>query len=162
MNDDAGQCDDAADAEKFSSDFLTWTKNAAEQGDSMAQFNLAVLLDVGDTLARDRLKSIEGSGMYAMCEGIPQDKTQAAHYYRMAAEQGHASAAFALAGLHEAGDGVEHSTVLAERWYQRALELGHTGARERLARNSIAATSDDCALNGEPNVCRGDAGEQRH
>ena len=51
--------DDAVDAEKFSSDFLTWTKNAAEQGDSMAQFNLAVLLDVGDTLARDRLKSLE-------------------------------------------------------------------------------------------------------
>ena len=118
-----------------------WTRNAADQGDCMAQFNLAVLLDVGDNLARDRLKSIEGSGLYAMCEGICQDKAEAARYYRKAAEQGHASAAFALAGLYGVGDGVEHNTALAEWWYQRAREVGRTGARGEWGRGERAVAA---------------------
>ena len=74
----------------FKSHVLTWTRNAAEQGDAVAQFNLAVLLDAGNELARERLDSDLWRSLAG--QQIAQDKAQAARYYRMAAEQGHAGA----------------------------------------------------------------------
>ena len=53
-----------------------WSRKAAEQGDSMAQFNLGLMYDNG--------------------RGVPQDNTEAAKWYRKAAEQGYANAQFNL------------------------------------------------------------------
>jgi TPR repeat protein len=49
-------------------------RRLAEQGDVLAQYNLGIVYDTG--------------------KGVPQDYTEAVRWYRLAAEQGHASAQY--------------------------------------------------------------------
>ena len=60
-------------------DDLDTVRQAAEQGDATAQFNLGV--------------------MYAKGEGVPQDDAEAVRWFRLSAEQGHASSQGALGGI---------------------------------------------------------------
>src|SRR5215470_2670884 len=57
-----------------------------------------------------------------------RDAAAAAHWYRWAAEQGHAESAFELAGLHVVGRGVPRDRTEAFRWYRQASSLGHATA----------------------------------
>ncbi len=50
-------------------------------------------------------------------------------WYRKAAEQGHASAQFALAEMYKNGDGVARDLQEALRWYRKAAEQGQPGAQ---------------------------------
>lgn len=58
-------------------------------------------------------------------EGLGQepDYEAAAHWYRMAAEQGYSPAELALGYLYETGLGVEQSSEEALLWYRRASDL---------------------------------------
>ena len=60
---------------------VKWYRQAADQGDVLAQFNLGVFYETG--------------------KGVPVDQEQAAIWYRKAAEQGHTDAQEALKRLEE-------------------------------------------------------------
>ena len=91
---------------------LYTVRQAAEQGDATAQFNLGV--------------------MYAKGEGVPQDDAAAVRWYRLAAEQGHASAQGTLGAMYAIGRGVPQDDVEAVRWFRLAAEQGHASAQGAL------------------------------
>ncbi len=85
----------------------------AKQGDPEAQLTL------GDA--------------YVSGEGVQQDYTQAAKWYRQAAEAGKARAQAALGDLYDAGQGVPQDDAQAAKWYRRAAEQGLASAQYELA-----------------------------
>lgn len=89
-----------------------WT--LAHQGHAGAQFNLGVL--------------------YARGRGVAQDFSQAARWYRLAAEHGHALAQCNLGVLYEEGIGVIQNDEEASRWYRLAAEQGNAGGQNNLGR----------------------------
>ena len=89
------------------------TKAAAEQGDAVAQNNLAV--------------------MYALGDGVPENDAEAVKWYRKAADQGHAKAQFNLGSMYENGDGVPENDAEAVKWYRRAAGQGDVDAQSILA-----------------------------
>ncbi|MDR2220609.1 MAG: sel1 repeat family protein [Methylobacillus sp.] len=81
----------------------------AQDGDRLAQYNLGLAYDFG--------------------QGVPQDYTQAAQWYRKAAEQNYADAQYSLGMLHDLGQGVPQNYGQALRWYRKAAEQGHSYAQ---------------------------------
>lgn len=64
--------------------------------------------------------------------GLPQDYAEAARWYRLAAEQGHAVAQYGLGMMYSNGVGVPEDDVEAVRWYRLAAEQGYAGAQASL------------------------------
>ena len=93
-------------------DDLDTVRQAAEQGDATAQFNLG--------------------NMYANGEGVPQDDAEAVRWYRLAAEQGLASAQLNLGVMYATGDGVPEDKAETVQWYRQAAEQGLTEAQYNL------------------------------
>ncbi len=90
-------------------DDLDTVRQAAEQGDATAQFNLG--------------------NMYANGEGVPQDAAEAARWFRLAAEQGLAKAQVFLGVMYSKGEGVLKDEAEAVRWYRLAAEQGDANAQ---------------------------------
>ena len=67
-------------------------------------------------------------------EGVPEDDAEAVRWFRLAAEQQHASAQFRLGYLYSRGRGVSEDDAEAVRWYQVAAEQGHAEAQSILGR----------------------------
>ena len=55
---------------------------------------------------------------YASGDGVPQDEAEAVRWYRLAADQGLASAQFNLAVSYGEGEGVPQDNAEAVRWYR--------------------------------------------
>ena len=91
-------------------DDLDTLRQAAEQGDARAQFNLGF--------------------MYHEGKGVPQDDAEAVRWFRMAAGQGHAEAQGALGAMYALGRGVLKDSVLAHMWLNIAGASGNEAARE--------------------------------
>lgn len=89
-----------------------WT--LAQEGHIGAQFNVGVL--------------------YAAGLAVPQDFSQAARWYQLAAEHGHALAQCNLGALYETGQGVIQDDREAIRWYRLAAEQGNAGGQNNLGR----------------------------
>ena len=106
----------------------------AEAGNVMAMFNLGDLYDRG--------------------VGVPQDFSQAAHWWRKAAERGDTTAETALGELYERGQGVPKDYGRATMWYRRAASAGNPLAREDLAagpwKSSLAPRHPLVASTGSP------------
>ena len=79
---------------------MTWYRKAAEQGNSLAQVNLA--------------------WMYYNGQGVAQDYAAAAEWYRKAADQGLTLAQLSLAAMYDDGLGVPEDAVQAHKWYNLA------------------------------------------
>ena len=77
-------------------------RDAAEQGDPEAQYELGKLSHSGN--------------------GVATDYAEAARWYRTAAESGHADAQFLLGEFHQEGLGVARDEAAADGWYQKAAE----------------------------------------
>ncbi len=92
---------------------LEETRAKADQGDAEAQFGLGLKYGCGD--------------------GVVQDFSQAAAWYRRAAAQDHPLAQFNLATMYAEGQGVAQDDAEAGRWMRRAAELGDAGAQFNLA-----------------------------
>ena len=82
----------------------------------------------GEAEAQKKLGSI-----YAKGQGVAQSYSEAAKWYRKAADQGHAGAQAALGELYEAGQGVPCDAAQAAQWYRRAAEKGHVVGQYSLA-----------------------------
>jgi TPR repeat protein len=85
----------------------------AQAGNAQAQLDLAIL--------------------YAKGEGVAQDYTLAANWFRAAAEQGVARAQYDLGVLYERGRGVAVSYPDAFTWYQRAANSSYPLGQYNLA-----------------------------
>jgi len=79
---------------------VRWYREAAEQGDATAQFNLG--------------------GMYRKGAGIPKDDAKAAYWYHKAAEQGLAEAQGNLGMMYASGTGVSQDYIKAYMWISLA------------------------------------------
>jgi uncharacterized protein len=79
-------------------------KQAAEQGDSMAQYFLGQ--------------------MYRKGEGVAKDPEAAVNWYRKAAERGNRLAQFNLAWMYDIGEDVERNLDEAISWYAKAAQAG--------------------------------------
>lgn len=84
-------------------------RSAAERGHAPAQTRLGQLLDTAEQNA------------------------EAARWYREAADNGDAAAAFGLGGLYAAGEGVERDQAAALRWITQAAEQGFAPAIRAMA-----------------------------
>ena len=62
--------------------------------------------------------------MYASGEGVPEDDAEAARWYRLAADQGHADAQNNLGLKYASGEGVVEDDAEAVRWYRLAADQG--------------------------------------
>jgi TPR repeat protein len=85
---------------------ITEVRAKAEAGDQTASYELGLRYDTGRG-------------------GVARDPTQAAAWYRRAAEGGLAAAQNSLGSLYQAGDGVEQSFAEAMAWYQKAADQAH-------------------------------------
>ena len=92
-------------------DNLDAVRQAAEQGDAAAQYNLGL--------------------MYANGEGVPKDDAEAVKWYRLAAEQGDANAQYGLGFMYATGRGVLKDSVLAHMWSNIAGANGNEAARKQ-------------------------------
>jgi TPR repeat protein/curved DNA-binding protein CbpA len=98
--------------QKRYADALPLFQDLAVQGYSSAQYNLGL--------------------MYDYAQGVAQDYTQAAYWYRKASEQGHASAQNNLGVLYENGQGIARDYTQAIYWYRKAAEQGYASAQNNL------------------------------
>jgi TPR repeat protein len=64
----------------------------------------------------------------------PPDKRKAVRWFRLAADQGHASAQFNLGSALMMGEGVRRDRATAVEWFRRAAEQGHIGAQCNMGR----------------------------
>jgi TPR repeat protein len=129
-----------------------WYRKAAEQGDALAQHDLAVLYVHGLGVTQDFAEAIVWFALaaaqgdvdsqyslglrYLKGEHVTQDYAEAAKYFSMAAEQGNADAMLSYGRRFAAGEGVAQDLVEAYKWYVLADKYGKWGAAE--VRDSLA------------------------
>lgn len=123
----------------------------AERGDAGAQDSLGVMNATGEGVPRDATEARRwyrpaklgwiGAGLrlaagqsnlrvrYATADDGAQDVSEAVRRYRLAAEQGFATAQVALGAMYATGDGVPHNDVEAVRWYRLAADQGNAEAQ---------------------------------
>lgn len=86
---------------------------------------------VGVTPVSPEEATVIGNRFRAGVGGAP-DPARALHWYRSAAEQGHAPAQNNLAAMYEHGLGVDRDDAEAAKWYRRAAEQGEPRAQHSL------------------------------
>ena len=107
-------------------------KQAAEQGDAEAQYNLGYAYKDGKGVEQDDkqavkwwTKSAEQGNVYAQNnlgymyrngKGVEQDDKQAVKWYTKSAEQGYANAQNSLGWMYQNGKGVEQDDKQAVKW----------------------------------------------
>jgi uncharacterized protein len=121
-----------------------WFRKAADQGDYMAQSQLAYMYSVGlgvelnDVEAAywchksaqhgDSQSQYDLANLYANGFGVSQNYTEAAKWYRVAAKSGHSDAQLHLGKLYYAGMGVTKSYKYAAKWFRLAADQGEKDA----------------------------------
>ena len=125
---------------------VRWYRLAAEQGHAAGQYNLGFAYDYGRGGAPKTPRKPSGgtawppdrvtpapsspSGLRTpTVEGVAQDEAEAVQWYRLAAEQGDASAQYALGIAYGTGRGVPEDYVVAHMWLNLAAATGHEDAR---------------------------------
>ena len=112
----------------------------AEQGNAIAQHNLARLYANGLGMSKDNDKALFwyekataqgyapaefGLGlMYSSGDGVPKDPAKAVYWWQKAADQGNAKAQHALGVTYASGNGVVKDLAQAVTWYRKAIEGG--------------------------------------
>jgi hypothetical protein len=120
----------------------------AEQGNAVAQFNLAVMLDKNEGTPADPAKAAEfyrfaaAQGhlgaqlnlgvLYSNGRGVKQDYAEAMALFRRAAERGSAKAQFNIGTMYELGEGVAKNPREASVWYRKAALQGDGRAQLNL------------------------------
>jgi TPR repeat protein/predicted secreted protein len=99
-------------AEDVTSSKIERLRPLAIQGDQEAQYELGALYYSGDS--------------------VKQDYSQAALWYRRAAQQGDADAQYSLGNMFLMGEGVTQDDNQARHWYTLAAEQGHSSSKNNL------------------------------
>ena len=140
----------------------------ADQGDVMAQFNLAlmyrngwgVLQDYAEAVKWYRLAAEQGIAsaqynlgvMYDNGTGVLQDDAEAVKWYRLAAEQGIATSQNNIGAMYEKGTGVLQDNVRAHMWYNIAAANGYENSGEW--RDQIAAKMTSADISKAQSLAR--------
>jgi TPR repeat protein len=103
---------------------LNWWRSAADRGEPLGQYNLAL--------------------MYAQGVGVMKDEAEAAKWMRKAADQGLPAAEFGLGAMYQEGHGVPRSEAESIKWYRKATAQGEVRAMNNLA--FLLATATDPKL----------------
>lgn len=106
-----------------------WLDIASEQGHESARQAKERL---ASGMTPERLEEIDPSIQYQFGVIYNEDMvlpTNAAQWYRRAARQGHADAAYKLGEMYIDGSFASDDGAEAVRWFRRAAELGHSEAR---------------------------------
>lgn len=127
---------------------LRWTKEAANAGHILAQYNLALFYRNGIATKEDIdkelgwLKQAANNGlseaqyelgvMYSTGEGVDVDNEEAVYWYNKAAKQGHASSEYNLGIMMLFGEGVNKDVATALSLITKAAEKGHYDAQKFL------------------------------
>ena len=91
-------------------------------------YKICVAAELGDLKAQCELGDICRSG-------LDPNPTEAAKWYRKAAELGDAESQFHLGGMYKYGTGgLPQNRVEAEKWYRKAAEQGHANSQFELGR----------------------------
>jgi len=93
---------------------VSWLRQAADQNDANAQYNLGIVYD---------------TGFYGM---LSPDPVEALTWFRQAANQGHNGAEYNLGVAYAEGKGVPQSHVRAIEWWRKAAETGNARAQFNL------------------------------
>lgn len=97
-----------------------------------------------------KITTVEGMLSVGRCyetgDGVGKDQAEAVKWYRMAAEQGVADAAFELAKCYRFGVGVRRNHTTASKWLQKAAERGHAKSLVLLG----IRYSDECEAEYNP------------
>ena len=112
---------------------VNWLREAAAKGNTRAQ---SILKELEKDMAAETLPEEELlARAYASLEGkgVPQDKAEAARWFRKAVVKGNVDAQWRLAMLYGEGDGVPLDTDEAADWLRKAATQGHADARYQLA-----------------------------
>lgn len=107
-------------------DAVTIWRTLAQEGDVVAQRNLAL--------------------MYQRGRGVSKDLREAASWYRRAADQGDAGAQLALGAMYQTGRGTPQDYDVAASLYRKAMRGGSARAAYRLAmmhRSGVTRAPDD-------------------
>ena len=107
-------------------------KGLAGRGDAAAQYNLAVLYDLG--------------------RGTDRDIGQAVEWYQRAAAQGNADAQLMLGVKYANKEGIPRDLVLAYAYFSLAAAQGHAGARTR--RDTVARRLDAAQIGAARRLLR--------
>jgi TPR repeat protein len=125
---------------------VKWYRKAAEQGNAEAEFALGQMYSRGWGVPRDTADAMRWMQManavdsdgpptdWALIEGygLQQDQEQAAYWYKLAADKGHAEAQFNLGRLYATGKGVKHDEEQAMNWIRASASQGYAPAQARL------------------------------
>ena len=76
---------------------------------------------------------------------VPEDDAEAVRWFRLAAEQGDASAQNSLGFMYELGEGVPEDIVLAYMWYNLAAAQGNETAQSNKDRTERRMTREQIA-----------------
>ncbi len=130
---------------KDTAEAVRWFRLAADQGhpDAVAALGRT---EPAHTLpsspgAEERIDAEEQYRLGQRYNYEVEDYAEAARWYRLAAEQGHAGAQYSLGLIYAMGRGVEQDYAEAAQWYRLAAEQGHTGAQFLLG--SLYETGSD-------------------
>lgn len=74
----------------------------------------------------------KGDDYYFGTNGVEKDYEKATDYYRLAAEQGYATAQYNLGNMYKYGLGTGRNYTEAVRWYRKAAEQGNASAQNNL------------------------------
>lgn len=120
---------------------FTQTKNLAEQGNAIAQYNLGAMYYTGESADQNYHKAAEWfqksadngvaiaqynlGTMYAKGLGVRQNSVTSHKLYKKAAYQGHVSAQHNLGLGYSLGEGVRQDFATAKYWFGLACDNGN-------------------------------------
>ena len=145
-------------------------KPIAEQDYAFAQYNLGIMYEYGNGVAKDyaeaakwyRLSAEQGYAigqyslglMYSNGYGVLKDKAEAVKWWRLSAEQGYSYAQGMLGIMYELGEGVLKDDITAHMWYNIASGNGHKSAGDwRDGRAGFMRASDIKKATDMANKC---------
>jgi TPR repeat protein len=109
---------------------VQWYRKAAEQGNTMSQWQLGKCYELG-------------------VRGLKQDSMQAIEWYRKAADQGNAIAQNELGMFYKEGAGAEQDRTQAAKWFRKAAERGYYAAQYNLG---LSYTSGELGVEQDPKL----------
>jgi len=131
-------------------------KPLAAEGHADAQYNLAIMYDLGRGVSKNsldaekfyKLAAEQGHAsaqddlgwMYATGTRLPKNYKKALRWARLAAEQGRARAQNVLGDLYARGLGVNQNNVAAHVWWSLAAAQGNQDAKKALGELEIKMT----------------------
>ncbi len=111
----------AYDRGDFATAMRLW-RPLAEQGNVTAQYNLGVMYAKGRGVPQDYVQAYLWFNLAAsrLSDVKHRDDAEAVKWYRLAAEQGYASAQYNLGLMYAKGQGVPQDYVQAHMWFDLA------------------------------------------